>query len=127
MLPEKHFYTIGDVCKLTGIKPHILRYWEEQFKILKPARRYSGHRKYTRDDIDLINRVRFLIVDRKFTLAGAKREINRLVPPKAGGKIDASTPVLTALPLLNEIKKEIDDCLSILGPAPDDELAEALA
>jgi DNA-binding transcriptional MerR regulator len=126
VIPEKHFYTIGDVCKLTGIKPHILRYWEEQFKILKPARRYSGHRKYTRDDIDLINRVRFLIVDRKFTLAGAKREINRLMAPKTG-KIDIGTPILSALPLLNEIKKEVDDCLAILGPAPEDEIAEALA
>ena len=86
MIPEKHFYTIGDVSQLTGTKPHVLRYWESQFKLLKPARRYSGHRKYTRRDVELISRIRFLIHERKFTLAGAKREINRLFagPTTAG-------------------------------------------
>ena len=47
-LPEKHYYTIGDVSKMTGVKPHVLRYWEANFKLLRPARRYSGHRKYLR-------------------------------------------------------------------------------
>src|SRR5207237_6259534 len=77
MIPQKYFYTIGDVCKLTGTKPHILRYWESQFKLLRPARRYSGHRKYTTRDIELINKIKYLIVDKKYTLAGAKKEINR--------------------------------------------------
>jgi DNA-binding transcriptional MerR regulator len=80
-LPEKHYYTIGDVSRLTGTKPHILRYWESQFKLLRPARRYSGHRKFTQRDIDLVNKIRFLILDKKYTLAGAKREINRQYAP----------------------------------------------
>ena len=112
-LPEKSFYTIGDVSRLTGTKPHVLRYWESQFKLLRPARRYSGHRKYTQRDIDLISRIRFLIQDKKYTLAGAKREINRLFSPKSGDETDRRA---AAVPLLREIKKDVDACLDIIGP-----------
>lgn len=113
-LPEKLFYTIGDVSRLTGTKPHILRYWESQFKLLRPARRYSGHRKYTPRDIELINKIRFLILDKKFTLAGAKREINRQYSPNEPAVDDKSA---AARPILLELKKDIDSCLEILGPA----------
>ena len=125
MLPQKHFYTIGDVCKLTGVKPHVLRYWESQFKLLKPARRYSGHRKFTPEDLELINRIKFLIIERRFTLAGAKREINRLMGGRSE-KIDGATPVTNALPLLQDIKKEIDECLQILGPAPEETMLDGV-
>jgi DNA-binding transcriptional MerR regulator len=111
MIPQKYFYTIGDVCKLTGTKPHILRYWESQFKLLRPARRYSGHRKYTQREIDLIQRIKHLVVDRKYTLAGAKREITRQAAPPAPNTAD----VKAAAPLLAEIKKELDACLELLN------------
>jgi DNA-binding transcriptional MerR regulator len=110
-IPEKHYYTIGDVSKMTGTKPHILRYWESQFKLLRPARRYSGHRKFTAQDIDLINRIRYLIIDRKFTLSGAKKEINRQMTAKAPA---SAAPSASTIPLLREIKKDIDDCLDLL-------------
>ena|SRR5258706_10753794 len=116
-VPDKYFYTIGQTCKMTGTKPHVLRYWESQFKLLKPARRYSGHRKFTQREIDLINRIRYLIIDRKFTLAGAKHEINRQMNPKYR-ESNGSTLVNPAEPnpktILREIKKEIEDCLSVL-------------
>lgn len=116
-LPDKYFYTIGDVSRLTSTKAHILRYWESQFKLLRPARRYSGHRKYTQREIDLINRIRYLIQERKFTLAGAKREINRQLTgktPSALSPVTTATPN-SAVPFLKELKKEIDDCLELLG------------
>lgn len=120
-LPEKHFYTMGDVCKLTGTKAHVLRYWESQFKLLRPARRYSGHRKFTRADIDLINRIKFLIIEKKFTLEGAKKEINKQLSPKPQAD-GASTNAISALPLLQDIKKEVEACLSMLGPV--DQIAQ---
>ena len=115
-LPDKLFYTIGDVSRLTATKPHVLRYWESKFKLLRPARRYSGHRKYSQKDIDLINRIRYLIVDKKFTLNGARREILRQMSarPEAGGP----TP-MAALPLLQDIKREIESCLELIGPSPE--------
>ena len=117
-VPQKYFYTIGDVCKVTGTKPHILRYWESQFKLLRPARRYSGHRKYTQEDIDLIHRIRYLILERKFTLAGAKKEIARQFSRKspATGTDAKSDQGVSLLPLLHEVKKEVDECLEILRP-----------
>lgn len=118
MIPEKYFYTIGDVCNLTGIRPHVLRYWESQFKLLKPARRYSGHRKFTRKDIDLINRIKFLVIEKKFTLAGAKREINRQISEQSR-ELDAHSKLSAALPVLREIKQEVDECLDILRSAAD--------
>jgi DNA-binding transcriptional MerR regulator len=116
-IPEKYFYTIGEICRLTGTKAHILRYWESQFKLLRPARRYSGHRKYTQRDLELINRIRYLIIDRRFTLAGAKKEINRQFagkPSLAPGT--STTPGTSAIPFLRELKKEIDECLDIFKP-----------
>ena len=121
-LPQKSFYTIGDVSRITGTKPHVLRYWESQFKLLRPARRYSGHRKYTQRDIELVNRIRFLILERKYTLAGAKREIHRLFAgarAATGPAAAAAVPdqaVASTAPLLREIKKEVETCLDILGP-----------
>lgn len=114
--PDKHFFTIGDVTRLTNTKAHILRYWESQFKLLRPARRYSGHRKYTQREIDLINRIRYLILERKFTLAGAKREIARQANGRAPSPLAQSMPAASsAVPFLRELKKEIDECLDLLG------------
>ena len=61
------FRTIGELSAELKLPQHILRYWESQFKLLRPARRYSGHRKYTQREIDLINRIKFLIIEKKFT------------------------------------------------------------
>jgi DNA-binding transcriptional MerR regulator len=112
-IPDKQFYTIGDVSRLTATKPHVLRYWEANFKALRPARRYSGHRKYSQKDIDLINRIRYLIVDKKFTLNGARREILRQMSarPESGGP----TP-MAAIPLLQDLKREIESCLELIEP-----------
>ena len=112
---QKYFYTIGDICKMTGTKPHILRYWESKFKLLRPARRYSGHRKYTLQDIDIINRIRYLVIDRKFTLTGAKKEIARQLNTKpTTGAPEA--PSASHAATLREIKKDIEECLSLLEP-----------
>jgi DNA-binding transcriptional MerR regulator len=113
-VPEKYFYTIGDVCKMTGTKPHILRYWEGQFKLLRPARRYSGHRKYTQREIDLINRIKYLILEKKYTLAGAKKEMNRQATGKPSALSTGPATASSAIPFLKEIKKDIDECLSLL-------------
>jgi len=122
-IPDKHYYTIGDVSRITGTKPHILRYWESQFKLLRPARRYSGHRKFSQREIELINRIRYLIFERKFTLAGAKREITKELNAKAKGLTprspEAKTPAATPMPqILQDVQKDIEDCIQLLRPEP---------
>ncbi len=114
-VPEKYFYTIGDVSDLTGVKQHILRYWESQLSALRPARRYSGHRKYTIKEVDLINKVRYLIVDRKYTLAGASKEINRQMNRSATAEQPLHQQGPDYRKALLDLKKEIDECLVLMS------------
>ncbi len=68
-------YSIGQVEKITGVKPHVLRYWEETFPGFAPRKDYSGRRVYSQRDIEIILRLKYLIYDRKFTIEGAKLQI----------------------------------------------------
>lgn len=114
LIPEKNFFSIGEVSKITQIKPYILRYWESEFKLLRPARRTSGQRKYTRKDIDLILKINDLLYNKKYTLAGAK---HHLLSQKRGKDKQLSFPLASdapALSFLREIKGEIEEILKIL-------------
>jgi DNA-binding transcriptional MerR regulator len=74
--PKKQFYTIGEVSHLTGVRPHVLRYWESQGKLLKPSRRRSRHRLYRPIDIQLIFEIKRLRDEEKLTLAAMRRQLN---------------------------------------------------
>jgi DNA-binding transcriptional MerR regulator len=74
--PVQEFYSIGDVCGLTDLKPHVLRYWESQFKFLHPAKNRSGNRVYQRKEIELIMLVKQLLYEDKFTIDGARQKID---------------------------------------------------
>lgn len=75
---EKLYYRIGEVSRMTGLKPHVLRYWESEFKIIKPHKGGSLHRLYRRKDLDLILRIKKLLYQEGFTIAGAKKKIRDL-------------------------------------------------
>ena len=74
--PVQEFYSIGDVCELTDLKPHVLRYWESQFRFLHPAKNRSGNRVYQRKEIELIMLVKQLLYEEKFTIDGARQKID---------------------------------------------------
>jgi DNA-binding transcriptional MerR regulator len=73
--PVQEFFSIGDVCQLTNLKPHVLRYWESQFRFLNPAKNRSGNRVYQRREIELIMLVKHLLYNEKYTIEGARRRI----------------------------------------------------
>src|SRR6185503_6309093 len=73
LLPEQTYFTISEVSQLTGVKPYVIRYWESQFGMLRPARRDSGQRKFTQKEVDAILRIKDLLYEKRFTIAGAKR------------------------------------------------------
>ncbi len=75
--PVQEFFSIGDVCQLTDLKPHVLRYWESQFRFLNPAKNRSGNRVYQRREIELIMLVKHLLYTEKFTIDGARRRIEQ--------------------------------------------------
>ncbi|HEY0529616.1 MAG TPA: MerR family transcriptional regulator [Gemmatimonadaceae bacterium] len=74
--PVQEFFSIGDVCTLTDLKPHVLRYWESQFKFLHPAKNRSGNRVYQRKEIELIMLVKQLLYAEKYTIDGARQKID---------------------------------------------------
>jgi DNA-binding transcriptional MerR regulator len=75
-VPTKAFYTIGEVSRITGVKTHVLRYWETQGKLLKPTRRGSRHRLYRPADIQLIMEIKRLREEEKLSLAAMRRQMN---------------------------------------------------
>ena len=74
--PIQEFFSIGEVCSLTGLKPHVLRYWESQFRFLNPAKNRSGNRVYQRREIELIMLVKHLLYTEKYTIEGARQKVD---------------------------------------------------
>jgi len=74
-IPEKIFFKIGEVCELVGVQAHVLRYWETEFSMLAPQKNRSGQRTYRRRDVEIALRIKELLYDEKFTIAGAKKKL----------------------------------------------------
>ena len=71
-IPERHYFKIGEVSEIVGVKPFVLRYWETEFPLLAPEKSKTHQRVYSRDDVLLISLIRFLLHDRRYTIAGAR-------------------------------------------------------
>jgi len=81
--PVKEFFSIGDVCELTELKPHVLRYWESQFKGLSPVKNRSGNRVYSRREVEMVMLVKHLLYTEKYTIDGARQKLDE--SRRAGG------------------------------------------
>ncbi|HXJ46040.1 MAG TPA: MerR family transcriptional regulator [Candidatus Dormibacteraeota bacterium] len=85
---EKELYRIGDVSKITALKPFVLRYWETEFPMLQPIKSPSGHRLYRQEDVDMVLKIKRLLYDEGFTIAGARRHLR-----DGGADPEASVPI----------------------------------
>ncbi len=74
-IPEKLYYKIGEVSEITGVQPHVLRYWESEFRLIKPEKNNAGHRVYRKRDLMLVLRIKQLLYQEKYTIAGAKAKL----------------------------------------------------
>src|SRR2546430_6160722 len=74
-IPGKRYFTIGEVSELCGVKPHVLRYWEQEFPQLKPVKRRGNRRYYQRQDVIVIRQIRSLLYDQGFTIGGARNKL----------------------------------------------------
>ena len=85
-IPGKRYFTIGEVSDLCGVKPHVLRYWEQEFPQLKPVKRRGNRRYYQHHEVLLIRRIRDLLYDQGFTISGARNRLDEIVtePAKLG-------------------------------------------
>ena len=82
-LPEKRYYTIGEVAKAFDVKPSLLRFWENEFETIKPKKNSKGTRKYSPDNLKQIQFVYHLVKEKGMTLAGAKKQMNQMGNPEA--------------------------------------------
>jgi DNA-binding transcriptional MerR regulator len=89
-IPEKLFFKIGEVCDLVEVEPHVLRYWESEFPMLTPQKNRAGQRTYRRKDVEIIMRIKQLLKEEGFTIAGAKKKLASEL--RGGAKLKIVTP-----------------------------------
>ena len=90
---DERYYRIGEVSRITEIRPFVLRYWEEEFPMLEPVKGRQGYRLYRQQDVDLVLKIKRLLYDEGFTIAGARRHLRDL---ENGGGLEAAAEELTA-------------------------------
>lgn len=112
-IAKKAYYSIGDVCDLTGLKPHVLRYWESQFEVLHPTKNRAGNRVYRPKDIELILLVKHFLYEEKYTIEGARQ---RLLELKKEGALRGEQHEIVGSEFLSGVKRDLQELLSILTP-----------
>ncbi len=110
-IPAKRYFTIGEVSELCGVKPHVLRYWEQEFTQLKPLKRRGNRRYYQHHEVLLIRRIRELLYEHGFTINGAR---NRLEEPSHGSAQGTRTMTVPQPISPGNIRKELKSILKML-------------
>jgi len=107
-IPGKRYFTIGEVSELCAVKPHVLRYWEQEFPQLKPVKRRGNRRYYQRDDVLTIRQIRSLLYDQGYTIGGARQRMTE--------EVDTGTPAEIQA-VIKETIRDLEDLLKALQPA----------
>ena len=116
--PMQEFFSIGEVCALTDLKPHVLRYWESQFRFLNPAKNRSGNRVYKSREVELIMLVKHLLYNEKYTIEGARARIEQY---RRSGELKTHASRAASRTTLRELREQLDQVLKLLdGAAPPD-------
>ena len=111
-VPDKLYFKIGEVARLVGVKPYVLRYWESEFSVLRPGKTRSRHRLYRRKDVETLLEIRRLLYAEGYTIAGAKRRLRE-------GARTAGTPKVGAEgATLAEVRQELLDLCRLLERDP---------
>ncbi|MDQ2840707.1 MAG: MerR family transcriptional regulator [Acidobacteriota bacterium] len=121
-IPDKLYFRIGEVAKLAGIKPYVLRFWESEFGGLGPKKSGTGHRLYRRKDVELVLEIKRLLYDRRYTIEGArkvlesrpKRDAVRLPAPQKQAEL-FSAPGIS---FHKELRKELSEILALMDREP---------
>jgi DNA-binding transcriptional MerR regulator len=118
-IPAKRYFTIGEVSELCEVKPHVLRYWEQEFSQLKPVKRRGNRRYYQRQDVILIRQIRSLLYEQGFTIGGARQRMAGAAPVELEGMPVAQQGAISAAVIkpsaLRELIEEIEEALGHLA------------
>ncbi len=104
-IPAKRYFTIGEVSELCGVKPHVLRYWEQEFEQLKPVKRRGNLRYYQRGDVIMIRQIRSLLYEQGFTIGGARQQLE--------GET-AQDDVSRSHQIIRQVRTELEQVLQVL-------------
>ena len=105
VISAKRYFTIGEVSELCGVKPHVLRYWEQEFPNLKPVKRRGNRRYYQRHDVLMIRQIRSLLYDQGFTITGARQRLEG-----SQGRMEVSI----SNQIVRQVRQELEEVLQIL-------------
>ena len=104
-IPAKRYFTIGEVSELCSVKPHVLRYWEQEFEQLKPVKRRGNRRYYQRNDVIMIRQIRSLLYEQGFTIGGARQQL------EGEGAMD---DVNRSQQIIRQVRMELEEVLHVL-------------
>ena len=113
-IPAKRYFTIGEVSDLCGVKPHVLRYWEQEFTQLKPVKRRGNRRYYQHHEVLLIRRIRDLLYEQGFTISGARNKLDSRLANGNGDDLAAGLLPLDVDTIT--IRNELSEILTLLKP-----------
>jgi DNA-binding transcriptional MerR regulator len=120
-IPDKLYFRIGEVSRLAGIKPYVLRFWETEFSSLGPKKSGKGHRLYRRKDVELVLEIKRLLYDKRYTIEGARKYLDSRSREPGAKSGDASAKRPQAIlfgdsgPALDAIRKELTEILQLLS------------
>ena len=121
-IPVKRYFTIGEVSDLCGVKPHVLRYWEQEFTQLRPMKRRGNRRYYQHHEVLMIRRIRDLLYDQGFTISGARNKLQETSSRAARDEWE-STEAAEAAPSLQSLAQEPPEPQTPKPPLPLDDLS----
>jgi DNA-binding transcriptional MerR regulator len=111
-IAEKEYYSIGEVCEIADLKPHVLRYWEGQFPVLRPSKNQAGNRVYRRKEIKLIQLLRHLLYSERYTIEGARRKLEQL---RREGQLNKVARVAWDTETISDLRREADELVELLS------------
>lgn len=116
-IPDKLYFRIGEVSRLTGVKPYVLRFWETEFTGLGPKKSGTGHRLYRRKEVELVLEIKHLLYEKRFTIEGARKWLEargKVEPAKPAAKTTQGELFPPGAPVLDQVRKELQDILKLL-------------
>lgn len=111
-IARREYFSIGEVCEMAGLKPHVLRYWETQFKELSPSKNRAGNRVYRARDIKLIELIKQLLYEEKYTIDGARGKLEKL---REEGTIEDAARAALDKEALRNLRGQVEKLLDILS------------
>lgn len=108
-IPDKLFFKIGEVCELIDVQPHVLRYWESEFPMLTPQKNRAGQRTYRRKDVEVVFRIKQLLYDEGFTIAGAKKKLSTELRGSSTKLKVVASEVVEIIPELKQQEIEVEE------------------